>query len=185
MTIVAVDVYGLEDIETALRSMGPGLTNRLLGPALGEMAKVVRAKAKQPNFVFTDRFGHRSSSLDGLQVSKYGSLRQSIRVRRIRGKYGGKSYKSGRAAVFAGGPGARQAHLVEEGHAGPWEARPYPYLVNAMILTREAQSAAFLAKARAIFPKLVALQVNKGKVSGVARASARARNLSLRRVRRR
>ena len=66
---------------------GEGL-NRILGPALGRAAYVVFRKAKQRGYAFQDRTGR---------------LRKSIRMRRVPGTYGGRKYKRGRAAVFAGG----------------------------------------------------------------------------------
>ena len=118
MAAVLVEVFGLEDIEQAIRDFGAPFLARLLGPALGAAANVVRSHARRRGFEFTDRSGR---------------LRRSIRTRRIRAIYGGRRYKAGRAAVYAGAAGARQAHLVEEGHGGPRPARPYPYLQRALM----------------------------------------------------
>lgn len=116
--IVDVQAFGIEDVQLALRRLGDGGTiARTVGPALGRAAAVVRVAAKRRNFVFTDRTGR---------------LRRSIRSRRVPAVYAGRRYRSGRAAVFAGGQGARQAYLVEAGHGGPRPARPYPYLSRAL-----------------------------------------------------
>ena len=109
------------------------------GPALGRMARVVRLAAKARDFVFRDRrrrLGYPSS----LAAGDFRDLRQSIRSRRISGKYGGRRFRSGRAAVFVGGSGARQGFLVEEGHGGPRPARPYPFLRQALLNTASQQT---------------------------------------------
>ena len=153
-----VTVYGLEQVGASLRELGPSFTSRLIGPALAKMASVVRNAAKIRNFGFTDRNGARASG------SKYKSLRRSIRVRRIAARYGGRRYKSGRAAVFAGGSGAQQSHLVEEGHEGPAPAPAHPYLFRALTDTVPLQENAFSASVRARFFALVSATVSSAKV---------------------
>ena len=156
MTIaVEVAVYGVDDIETAFRSMGGGFQARLLGPALGRMARVVRIAARQRDFVFRDR-RRRLGYPSELGGGRFRDLRASIRTRRIVGTYGGRRYRTGRAAVFAGGSGARQAHLVEEGHGGPRPARPHRYLRTALFGTRSRQSSEFQANLRRRFPAVAA-----------------------------
>ena len=117
-----------------------GQLNRIIGPSLGQMAVVVRRKAKQRNFIFTD---------------KTGALRRSIRSRRIPATYGGRRYRTGAAAVFAGGPGARHAHLVEEGHGGPRPAQPHRFLRMALLQTTNQQFSAFIQRAKQRFAQVV------------------------------
>ena len=146
-----IDVMGLAGIEAVLReARTPSVINQAVAPGLGAIANAVRRHAKQRNFVFTDRFGPRRGT------PKYRSLRQSIRARRIPGYYGGRRYKTGRAAVFSGGDGAQQAHLVHEGHGGPWPARPYRFLRRAIAQTKGAQARAFEDSLRRRWPRIAA-----------------------------
>ena len=157
-------VDGLDGVEAALRSLGPGYAARLIGPGLGAAANVVRRRAARRDFGFTDRrgagqrvlpSGRRATNRRGRDTQgRFRSLRASIRARRIRGRYGGRSFRSGGAAVFAGGDGARQAYLVEAGHGGPFPARPHPYLIRAMLQSRDEQNARFQDSVQRRFPTL-------------------------------
>ena len=60
------------------------------------------------------------------------------------------------ARLTAGGFGARQAYLVEEGHGGPAPASAHSYLRAAFNATIRAQGRAALAKARSELPKAIA-----------------------------
>ena len=164
MPEIEVATYGIRDIEAAIREMGPGFEARLLGPALGRMAAIIRQTAKTRGYGFKDRrrrlgypdeLADEPPGVDGGATRRYRDLRQSIRSPRIPARYGGRRYKTGRAAVFAGGPGARQAHLVEEGHGGPRAAPPYSFLREAALKTRSAQSTEFMARVRRDFPRLI------------------------------
>ena len=135
-----VVAYGLNTLDDAIQQFGPGFAARLFGPATLRAAAVIRRRAKTRSFGFTDRTGR---------------LRKSIRSRNIAALYEGIRYRRGRAAAFAGGPGARQAFLVERGHGGPRPARPHPYMTRALLETQGAQLAAFNRRASALFPRLV------------------------------
>ena len=99
-----VQVLGLGEIHAALTALGPSFEQRVLGPSLGAMARVVRIKAGTKNFGFQDGTGVRPfDKARGRTESR--RLRKTIRARRIAAYYGGRRYKKGRAGVFAGGPG--------------------------------------------------------------------------------
>ena len=153
---IRLDVYGIADIEAALGAIGrPAFQARMLGPSLGAMASIVRAKAKRRGFGFRDR----RSSLGyppELNTGTFRDLRATIRSRRIAARYGGQRFKSGRAAVFAGGSGARQAFLVHEGHGGPRPARPKRFLRKALLQSRAGMEQAFIATMRRRFPAMAA-----------------------------
>ena len=170
---IEIEVIGLDSIEAAIRDLGSGsVLNALLGPSLGAAAAPVRKRAKQPNFVFTDRKAPRR------QAARYKSLRQSIRSRRNPAIYGGRRYKYGRAVVTAGGDGARQAFLVQEGHGGPRPARPYPFLRRALLQSTEEIAEAFNARMQQEWPK-VAARVARSR-SGLARQAINARTVARR-----
>ena len=150
MANFVVRVRGLRKINARLSALGPSFAQNILGPSLGAMAGVVRRKAGQKDFGFKDGTGVRPfDEARGKTVSR--RLRKTIRSRRITAYYGGRRYKSGRAGVFAGGPGARHAHLVESGHGGPYPARPHSFLLRALIETQQPAYTAFVSKARERF----------------------------------
>ena len=156
-----VRVRGLGRLSVVLRGLGPSFEQRVYAPALGAMAAVVRKRAKKRDYGFEDgtevrpfdRARGRDSSV---------RLRSTIRSRRIPAFYSGRRYKSGRAAVFAGGPGARHAHLVERGHGGPRPARPHPFLTRALIETQQLAYTEFVNTARRRFPIAVAQAMRRG-----------------------
>jgi len=132
-----------DDFNAAFRAFGPSFRAELFGPALGRSAAVVRKTAKRPGYGFRDRSG---------------SLRKTIHSARIAARYGGKKFKRGRSGVYAGGvlsggrePTARQAHLVEAGHLGPYPARPHPYLRLALRSTEAQQRHEFNASVKQRF----------------------------------
>ncbi len=164
MADVRLDAFGIEAIDQALSEMGPSFQARLLGPSLAASARVVRDAARKTT-VFEDRTGR---------------LRRSLRVGRITARYGGKRFRRGRAAVFAGGQRERAPHaaLVERGHGGPFPARPHPFLFTALLQTEARQATAFVTRARMLFPRLVRdfqSRTNLGSISTVSRTIARRR----------
>lgn len=163
MPDVQVDLYGMRELEKAVAEISsPSVINRLMGPALGRAAAVVRQIAKRRDFGFRDQRGVRRAPdnqgpLNEGEGRPFVNLRRSIRSRRIRARYGGRTYKAGRAAVFAGGRGARQSHLVHEGHGGPYPARPHPFLRRALMQSTGAQATAFSDRVRLDFPKIASM----------------------------
>lgn len=166
---MAVLVRGWPELEATVAQFGPRFAADLCGPSLGRAAAVVRRRAKSANFVFRDRRGPRGEGT-GPGEGKYKSLRQSIRSRRISGGYGGRRFRHGRAAVYAGGPGARQAHLVHEGHGGPWKARPYPFIRLAQMITEAEQESAFGERMKELFPRLVSRYTGRTRTPGLQRS---------------
>ena len=169
MASPTIDVFGISEIEQAFQSMDGSFQARLLGPALGRMARVVRVTAKARDYQFRDR-RRRLGYPARLDTGTYRDLRRSIRARRITGTYGGRRYRTGRAAVFAGGSGARQAYLVEEGHGGPRPARPHPFLRRALLTTTSQQGTEFQRSLRSRFPRIAA-QIAQRRQSFSAAAS--------------
>ena len=165
MPRLSLEVFGLEEVQAAISRMGPPLLNRLLGPSLGAAAAVVRDRARTKGLGFTDETGR---------------LRASIRSGRLAARYGGRRYKRGRAGVFAGGEGARQAYLVEAGHGGPYPAAPRSYLFRALLETESLQMGAFSSKAREIFPRLAAQIAATGTGRGRATGALYGRTLARR-----
>ena len=143
MPQITVEVYGLGEIEAAVQEFrNPRAMGALLGPSLLGAAQVVRDRARKRGFEFTDRTGR---------------LRQSIRSRRIAARYLGRRVRGGRAAVYAGRAGARQAFLVHEGHGppvGPRGSPPYMFLTEAVLQSQSAQGEAFASKAQEVFPNI-------------------------------
>ena len=145
-----ISIEGLDELQGTLRELGPSFQSRVYGPALGAMAAVVRKRARIGGFGFADRTG---------------TLRSTIRSRRISARYGSRTYRTGRAAVFAGGPGARQAFLVEEGHDGErGPARPHRFLTRALIQTQGEQLQAFTQRARLGFRNAVQRAIIDGRL---------------------
>lgn len=156
-----VRVRGLGQVRATLIALGPSFEQRVYGPSLGAMAAVVRKRARQRNYGFDDGTGVRPFDRARGRDSSV-RLRSTIRSRRIAAYYSGRRYKSGRAAVFAGGPGARHAHLVERGHGGPFPARPHPFLTRALIDTQQQSYTAFVNKVRERFPIAVRMAMRRG-----------------------
>ena len=133
------------DVESAIASsvlaLSEGIRSRVLGPSLGAAARVVRRRARTRGYGYGDDTRR---------------LRKSIRIKRIPARYGGRTYKTGRAELTAGGPGARQGFPVERGHGGPRPAPAHPYLARAGRETRQRQLSAFTARLRAEIPKQTA-----------------------------
>ena len=141
MPAIAIEVFGLGELEFAMREFrNPLCIGALVGPALGAGADVVAKRARVRNFEFTDRSGR---------------LRKSIRSRRIAARYLGRRVRGGRAAVYAGGAGARQAFQVHEGHGppvGPRGSPPYAYLTEALLQSQGDTGGAISRKAQEVFP---------------------------------
>lgn len=170
MAEVRFTVHGFHQAAATLRQLGPTFERRVYAPSLRSGAAVVRKQAKTKNYVFKDGRGVRPfDKARGRTTSR--RLRSTIRSRAIKATYSGREYKSGRYAIFAGGPGARHAYLVEEGHGGPRPAKPHRYLQGAMISTRAAVLGAFVRKFRDLFPRAVGDAMSRG--SAVAGTFAR------------
>ena len=146
-----ITVEGFDELQGTLRALGPSFQSRVFGPALGAMAAVVRRVARQGGYGFTDQSGR---------------LRSTIRSRRISARYGSRVYRAGRAAVFAGGAGAQQAFLVEEGHEGPrGPASPHRFLSRALLQNAKPSSfAAFAQTAGQRFRNAVQRAIIEGKL---------------------
>lgn len=143
---IFVQIQGTEAVRRAVLAIGGGAFQaELFGPASFAAARIISARARTPNFRFTDRSGR---------------LRRSIHPARIPAVYGGRSYKRGRAGVYAGGilkggrepTAARQAHLVERGTKTGNRARLF--LQQSLIQTHAAQSLAFGNSVRRRWPAL-------------------------------
>lgn len=170
---VRVEMYeqGLANLDLAIAQFGPSFANRLLGPSLAAAADVVRDRARERNYGFTDRSG---------------ALRKSIRTRRIPAVYFGRRYRTGRAGVFAGR--RRQARpddpfyalFVERGHGGPRPAPPYPYLDRALVETQTEQHYAFSQKAEELFPGLLEKFNRLGPRRRITGQNLRTRRITLR-----
>ena len=148
------DPRGFASLHAALVELGPASVRAVYAPGLRAMAAVVRKRARTRNYGFRDDTG---------------DLRRSIIVRPLPGRYGGRRFSTARAQVIFGGPGARQAHLVELGHRGPQPAPAHPTLRRAIFETRREQFAAFTAKARTRFPIAVERAARKGRAVGRGR----------------
>ena len=175
--MVDIEVTFEDSARPFLRSLEPKIANRVFGPSLGKMAAVVRDRVKRTkNFGFRDGRGVRPADrAEGITRSV--RLRSTIRVRRIRAYYGGQPYKRGKAAVYAGGKGARHAYLVHAGHGGPRPARPHPYLTEARDQTQAQQGAAFYAEASRRLPQAIASSSREARtrtrVSSISRTVSR------------
>ena len=129
---------------SALREQVSGLTEtlrrRVIGRATDAMARVVRKVSRGRNYGFRDATGY---------------VRKSIRVERARQPRGRRSRPTPTRLV-AGGVGAEQAYLIEEGHGGSRPAPAHSYLRAAFNATLTKQFAAGLAKVRSELPKAIA-----------------------------
>lgn len=146
-----IEITGLDALLDMPETLGPGFVANLVGGGLGAAANVVRNAARKQNFVFKDDTGR---------------LRKSIRARRTPAYYGGRRFKRGKATVFAGGEGARQAYLVEEGHGPPVTSPPYPYLMRAVLNTQSLQAQKFSDNVSRRFPVLVRRFMRRGTARG-------------------
>ena len=140
MPDVRITIAGDREIEAAFRSLrAPRTQARFVGPGLLAGARKVSDYARQPDFGFRDRTGR---------------LRRSIRARRVRSRAGrGRGAIVAGAAAIAGGPGARQAYLVEAGHR---RARPTRYLRRALIASQGTARAAMMNNLRRRWPAFAA-----------------------------
>ena len=167
MANIDVSVVGMGEIQATLSELGPSVQKYVYGPSLGAMASIVRIRARTRDYGFMDRTGVRAfDRAKGRETSV--RLRGTIRSRRIAARYGGRRYKAGRAAVFAGGRGAHHAFLVEVGHGGPRPAAARSYLTRALIETQGAQFSAFVSKAQDRFPVAVATATRRGNALGAS-----------------
>lgn len=160
-----INFTGFLEIARTIDELGPAVANAVYGPSLLAMARVVSKRAKQKNFVFRDGTGIRPfDAARGRDSSR--RLRTTIRHRAIPAEYYGQRYKRGRAKVYAGGPGARHAFLVHQGHGPPIVAKPYRFLTDALELTGTEQLTAFIAKASQRYPVAARRAIAKGKIAG-------------------
>ena len=188
MTIqVTLSTRDVRSLRRQIRNISsPGVLARASGISLRRMAAPIRKVARQRNFEFTDRRGSGEKGLSkNKQTGKYRSLRSSIRIRGFPGRYGtARRYKNGRAAIFAGGPGARQAHLVHAGHGPPIVSKPYPFLRRAILIAQGAAATAFVSSMRTELPRHMraaakrlqrTVQTNTYNLSGSLRARGQRR----------
>ena len=117
-------IEGLPQLERALRSLDSALERYIIGRGLFEMAKVM-AKQARANAPFIS-----------------GALRNSIRARRTGERFRGRKIPGGSAAVFAGGPGARHAALIELGSV---RNAANPFLARAIISSKSLQYNALIS----------------------------------------
>ena len=113
----------IKQLEIAFRQLDDALVRHIQGRGLLGMAKVVAKKARS------------------LVRIKSGALRKSIRPRRTSDRLRGRKIPGGSAAVFAGGPGARHAHLIE---LGTVHADAFPFLSVALLADQEQQRQALV-----------------------------------------
>ena len=167
---VEVAVYGLREIDAAVTAAASGsFVARTVAPGLSAMARVVRVAARRRDYGFRDR-RRRLGYPAELGGGQYRDLRSSIRSRRIAATYFGQRIRSGRAAVFGGGSGARQAYLVEAGHGGPRPARPHSFLRRALLGTESQQGSEFQRTVRSRWPR-IAMQIARRTQTFSAQAS--------------
>ena len=60
MTEIAVGVHGLDDWQATLTALSPAQERKVYSPSLTAMARVVRNKARERNFIFRDGKGARA-----------------------------------------------------------------------------------------------------------------------------
>ena len=127
------ELEGLRELERAIEAMPAGLHAQVMGAATQAMAREVAKEARK------------------LVPVRTGALKASIRVRRFRERFRGRQYRSA-AGVYAGGPGARHAPLIEY---GTFLVPANPFMRTAIMNTRNAQHAAFVRSATMTFERLV------------------------------
>ena len=117
-------ITGLDELEAAMRGLDDALARHIQGAGLIAMARVVVKEAKARVPVET------------------GALQRSIRARKAGERFRGRKIPGGAANVFAGGPGARHAHLIE---LGTVKAPAYPFLSSALLATKSQQQDALVS----------------------------------------
>ena len=118
-----IEVTGFDHLERAMRQLPFAIQARVQGAGCRAMARVVAETARS------------------LVPEVTGALKASIRVRSVAERTrSGVRVAGAAAAVFAGGPGAAHAHLVE---LGTVRAQPHPFLRPAFERKRTAQHRAF------------------------------------------
>ena len=126
------ELQGLRELEQSIEAMPAGLHAQVMGAATQAMAREVAKEARK------------------LVPVRTGALKKSIRVRRFRERFRGRQYRSA-AGVYAGGPSARHAPLIEYGSS---RAAARPFIRPAIMNTRSAQHAAFARSAALTFERL-------------------------------
>ena len=173
--MIDVAIVVEDGVAGSLRSLSRQLRHRIYGPALLAAARIVRAKARQRDYVFRDGRGTRSSDR---RLGRSVRLRSTIRAQRVRGRYGNESVARGRAAVYIGGRRARHGYLVQAGHGGPrGPAAPRPVLETALRDTTFGQQVAFVQAITPLIDKAMAAADRIGwqrrRVQSYGRAVAR------------
>ena len=116
-----VRVEGFDELIKALNALPGLLAERVQGDGLIAAAHVARDEARQ-----TSEFSDKTGKLRA-------SIRAGQRSQKVETSFGFKNVPSAAAMLTVGGPGARQAMLVEYGHGGPHPAPPHPYLEPAVV----------------------------------------------------
>lgn len=124
----------LRSLEEALEAVDQLVASRVRGDGCAAMARVAAKAARQYVPV------------------KTGALKRSIRVRRTTDRSRGVKLRNAAANLFAGGKGARHAHLIE---LGTVRAAAIPYLAPAITKTGTEQHRAFVDACRVSFEKNV------------------------------
>ena len=128
-----VNFAGIEETVRAIESLPGLLGSQVYGNGMVAMAKVVAQEA-QRSTSFRDRTGR---------------LRASIKARKrtalVYTSRGLRKTAGAGARVYAGGPGAKQAHIIERGREpgrGYPGAAPRPFLGPALLQTGNRQFSA-------------------------------------------
>ena len=124
---VEVDRRSLREVQQAVSVLPLFVAQHVQGLALAAWARKVRAQARRSVPV------HR------------GFLKSSIKVYRRAIRLDGRRIPGAKAVVYAGGVGARHAHLVE---LGTYRAKANPFLSRSVERGHAAGQAAFVRKVR-------------------------------------
>jgi len=145
----SIDTRDLNKLRKYLSELEGKLGDRIFSRALVAGARVIAKRAKTPNYRFRDRSGR---------------LRKTIKAARSKGA---RNVWTTFAVVKMGGPGARQAYLIEMGHS---RAKGRTPLMSARDETREQQ----LAVIKEMAVKEERKAVDELKSGRIRRATARA-----------
>ena len=129
-----VVIDGVDELEAAIAQLPESLVRYVYGDACRAGALVIAAAAKTEVPVLT------------------GALLRSIRVRRVRERWRGRSYAGAAAQIFVGGDGARHAHLVE---LGTRHSAANPFLRRAISKRVNEQHQRFALAAAQSFERVV------------------------------
>ena len=140
MARIEFDERELRKLDRLITSLPDEMQRKVWRPSFGAAARVIAKGARQTDFGFED---------------KTGRLRASIKSGAIRKKWAPLERLKYAAGVLAGGPGARQAHLVEEGHEGPKPAPPHSFLEASLRGNITQAQNAFHSKAAQIAARVI------------------------------